>query len=202
MFTRQSASYTATVVIAVSAAVAAQAPPAHLVVTSPTLIADQPIPRQHTADGENISPAIQWSGMPATTRSFALVCDDPDVPIPGGFVHWVVYNIPGAATGVPENLPIDPSAPMPASIAGTVQGLSGFKRPIYRGRRHPRASRITITSRSMRSTSLACPPDSPRHNSSRRCRATSSARANWSRSRAKAADSSARTVRTPWPTGR
>ena len=48
-------------------------------------------------------------------------------------MHWVVYNIPGTATGLPENLPIDPAAPMPAAIAGTVQGLSGFKRPIYRG---------------------------------------------------------------------
>jgi Raf kinase inhibitor-like YbhB/YbcL family protein len=133
MFTRMSASYTATVVIAVTAAVSAQAPPAPLSVTSPTLIAGQPIPRQHTADGENVSPAIQWAVAPATTRSFALICEDPDVPIPGGFVHWVVYNVPGTATGLPENLPIDPAAPMPAAIAGTVQGLSGFKRPIYRG---------------------------------------------------------------------
>ena len=133
MFTRRGASYTATVVIAVTAAVSAQAPPAQLTVTSPTLVAGRPVPRQHTADGENISPAIQWSGAPATAKSFALVCDDPDVPIPGGFVHWVVYNIPATATGVPENLPIDPSAPLPASIAGAAQGLSGFKRPIYRG---------------------------------------------------------------------
>ena len=133
MFTCLSASYTATVIIAVTAVASAQTPPAPLTVTSPTLVAGQAVPRQHTADGENISPAIQWSGAPATARSFALVCDDPDVPIPGGFVHWVIYNIPSTATGVPENLPIDPSAPLPSSIAGAVQGLSGFKRPIYRG---------------------------------------------------------------------
>lgn len=133
MFTRLSASYTATVVIAVTLAISAQTPPAPLTVTSPTLTAGQAIPRQHTADGENISPAVRWTGAPVTTRSFALVCDDPDVPMPGGFVHWVVYNVPGTATGLPENLPIDPTAPMPAAIAGTVQGLSGFKRPIYRG---------------------------------------------------------------------
>jgi Raf kinase inhibitor-like YbhB/YbcL family protein len=135
MFTRTSASYTASVTIAITAPIlaSAQTAPATLHVTSPTLVAGQTVPRQHTADGENISPALQWRGAPATTRSFALVCDDPDVPIPGGFVHWVVYNIPATATGVPENLPIDPAAPMPAAIAGTVQGLSGFKRPIYRG---------------------------------------------------------------------
>jgi Raf kinase inhibitor-like YbhB/YbcL family protein len=135
MFTRTSASYTACVVIAITTPVlaAGQATTATLAVTSPTIVAGQTIPRQHTADGENISPALRWSGAPATTRSFALVCDDPDVPIPGGFVHWVVYDIPATATGVPENLPIDPTAAMPPAIAGTVQGLSGFKRPIYRG---------------------------------------------------------------------
>ncbi len=133
MFTHSRLIYTATVIIGFTAGVCAQPPPAPLAITSPTLVAGQAVPRQHTADGENISPALQWSGAPATTRSFALVCDDPDVPIPGGFVHWVVYNIPPTATGLPENLPIDPTAPMPAAIAGTVQGLSGFKRPIYRG---------------------------------------------------------------------
>ncbi len=134
VYAHRSASYTATVVIGITAAILRSASaPARLAVTSPTLVAGQAVPRQHTADGENISPALQWSGAPATTRSFALVCDDPDVPIPGGFVHWVVYNIPRTATGLPENLPIDPAAPMPAAIAGTMQGLSGFKRPIYRG---------------------------------------------------------------------
>jgi Raf kinase inhibitor-like YbhB/YbcL family protein len=133
MFTYSRLIYTAAVIFGFTAGICAQPPPARLTVSSPTLVAGQPVPRQHTADGENVSPALQWSGAPATTQSFALVCDDPDVPIAGGFVHWVVYNIPPTATGLPESLPIDPAAPMPAAIAGTVQGLSGFKRPIYRG---------------------------------------------------------------------
>ena len=123
----------ATVIIGITTTLIAQKAPAPLSITSPTLVAGQSVPRQHTADGENISPALQWSGAPPSTKSFAIVCDDPDVPIPGGFVHWVVSNIPATAPGVPENLPIDPAAPMPAAIAGAVQGLSGFKRPIYRG---------------------------------------------------------------------
>lgn len=111
----------------------AQPAPATLMVTSPTLTAGQPIPKQHTADGENTSPAFAWTGAPATTKSFALICDDPDVPMPQPFVHWVIYNIPGAAKGVPANIPIDPAAAMPAEIAGAIQGPSGFRRPIYRG---------------------------------------------------------------------
>lgn len=121
----------------VSAAQASSGPAATLTVTSPTLTAGQPIPKQHTADGENTSPAFAWTGAPATTRSFALVCDDPDVLIPPTnpqpFVHWVIYNIPGAAKGLPANIPIDPAAAMPAEIAGATQGPSGFRRPIYRG---------------------------------------------------------------------
>lgn len=91
------------------------------------------MPRQHTADGENTSPALAWTGAPPITKSFAVICDDPDVAMPQPFVHWVVYNIPGTAPGLPANLPIDPAAALPAAIAGTVQGPSGFRRPIYRG---------------------------------------------------------------------
>jgi Raf kinase inhibitor-like YbhB/YbcL family protein len=117
----------------VTATNAAQPAPATLTVTSPTLTAGQPIPKQHTADGENTSPAFAWTGAPATTKSFALICDDPDVPMPQPFVHWVIYNIPATAKGLPANIPIDPAAAMPAEIAGAIQGPSGFRRPIYRG---------------------------------------------------------------------
>lgn len=104
-----------------------------LTVTSPTIRAGETIPADHTADGRNISPALRWSGAPPSTREFAIICDDPDVPMPQPFVHWVLYQIPGTAMGVPESPPIDPAAPMPAEISGAVHGLSGFRRPIYRG---------------------------------------------------------------------
>jgi hypothetical protein len=106
---------------------------ASLTVTSPTIRANETIPVDHTADGRNISPAIQWSGAPAATRQFALVCDDPDAPLPGGFVHWVVYKIPAAATGLPAELPMDATLTAPPELAGTIQGVSGFRRPGYRG---------------------------------------------------------------------
>lgn len=120
-----------------STGASAQGTPAMLVVTSPTIKAGESIPAQHTADGLNISPALTWTGAPATTRSFAVVCEDPDVLLPPTnpqpFVHWVIYDIPATAKGLPENIPIDPAAAMPAAIAGAIQGLSGFRRPIYRG---------------------------------------------------------------------
>lgn len=109
--------------------------PAAITVTSTTIKANETIPIDHTADGKNESPALAWSGAPANTRQFALVYDDPDVVFGGQtFVHWVVYKIPGTAKGLPANLPIDKvTLTEPADIAGSIQGLSGFKRPFYRG---------------------------------------------------------------------
>jgi Raf kinase inhibitor-like YbhB/YbcL family protein len=110
--------------------------PAVITVTSPTLKANEVVPIDHTADGKNVSPALAWSGAPANTKQFALIYDDPDVAFgnpPQSFVHWVVYKIPGTAKGLPADLPMDAVLTAPADIAGTIQGLSGFKRTGYRG---------------------------------------------------------------------
>ena len=105
-----------------------------LTVTSSTLKANETMPKDHTADGRNVSPAIMWSGAPASTKQFALILDDPDAQFGGqNFVHWVVYKIPAAAKGLPAELPMDATLATPADIAGTIQGLSGFRRPGYRG---------------------------------------------------------------------
>jgi Raf kinase inhibitor-like YbhB/YbcL family protein len=115
-----------------SVSIEAQTPQA-ITVTSPTLKAGETIPQDYTADGRNISPPLAWSGAPSSTKEFAVICDDPDVPMPQPFVHWVIYKIPATAKGLPENIPIDPAAAMPTEIAGAVQGTSGFRRAIYRG---------------------------------------------------------------------
>lgn len=60
------------------------------------------IPRKYTGDGNNVSPPLEWSGAPAGTRSFAVVCEDPDAPS-GTFRHWAVANIPGDQTGIEES---------------------------------------------------------------------------------------------------
>ena len=66
------------------------------------------IPLKHTGEGEDSSPALSWSDAPEGTRAFAVICHDPDAPLvtPAGtygFVHWVLYNIPGSTTGLAES---------------------------------------------------------------------------------------------------
>lgn len=65
------------------------------------------IPSKHTGEGEDVSPALAWSDAPENTSAYAIVCHDPDAPLvtPGGtygFVHWVLYNIPGSVTSLQE----------------------------------------------------------------------------------------------------
>ena len=64
------------------------------------------IPTRHTGEGADVSPTLSWSGAPGGTASFALICHDPDAPLvsPGtyGFVHWVLYGIPGSVSELPE----------------------------------------------------------------------------------------------------
>ncbi len=119
-------------VLAAALRVEAQTPQT-IVVSSPAMRAGEMMPRNYTPDGRNDSPPLAWSNAPAGTREFAVVCEDFDAGNPPPFVHWVIYKIPGSATGLPEAVPIEPGAPMPASIAGAVQGTSGFRRAIYRG---------------------------------------------------------------------
>jgi len=107
--------------------------PQPIVVGSPTLKMNETMPRDYTPDGRNLSPPLTWTGLPPASREIAVVCEDPDAGNPPPFVHWVIYRIPPSAKGLPEGIPIDPAAPMPAEISGAVQGVSGFRRAIYRG---------------------------------------------------------------------
>lgn len=71
---------------------------------SPAFATGSPIPRRYTCEGDDASPTLMWQGAPANTQSFALIADDPDAPM-GTWVHWVVYNIPAASTGLEEAVP-------------------------------------------------------------------------------------------------
>src|SRR3989339_379430 len=85
------------------------------------------IPAKYTADGQDISPALSWTDVPAGTKTLALICDDPDAPV-GIWVHWVVYNIPVNISGLPEGVPAQELLDN-----GAQQGMSDFKRPGYGG---------------------------------------------------------------------
>ncbi|MCC5810689.1 MAG: YbhB/YbcL family Raf kinase inhibitor-like protein [Ectothiorhodospiraceae bacterium] len=77
--------------------------------TSPAFRNGGAIPAKHTGEGEDVSPALAWDGAPEGTRAFVVVCHDPDAPLVSGrgtygFVHWVLYNIPGSVQNLPEGV--------------------------------------------------------------------------------------------------
>jgi Raf kinase inhibitor-like YbhB/YbcL family protein len=60
------------------------------------------IPKKHTGEGQDVSPPLEWGGLPQRTEEIAIICDDPDAPTQKPFVHWVVYKIPADRKGLPE----------------------------------------------------------------------------------------------------
>ena len=85
------------------------------------------IPTRHTCEGENLSPALQWTGVPEGSKSIALVCHDPDAPM-GTWVHWVLYSIPPTLASLAEGIPATDTL-----SNGARHGTSSFKRPGYGG---------------------------------------------------------------------
>jgi Raf kinase inhibitor-like YbhB/YbcL family protein len=69
---------------------------------SPAFAPGDRIPKRHSAEGDNVSPTLEWSEVPAGTRELALVCDDPDAPQDEPWVHWLVYKIPPSLGALPE----------------------------------------------------------------------------------------------------
>ena len=89
------------------------------------------IPTKHTCDGDDISPALGWSGVPTGAKSLALIVDDPDAPDPKApktvYAHWLLYDIPPSATGLPEGVTRD------ALPRGTREGSNDWHRTGYGG---------------------------------------------------------------------
>ena len=102
-----------------------------LMITSTAFAPNAAIPSLYTCEGKDISPRLAWSGAPAGTTSLALIVDDPDAPDPAApkmtWVHWVLYNIPSAAGGLPEAIR---STALPA---GTREGVNDWGRTGYGG---------------------------------------------------------------------
>ena len=89
------------------------------------------IPSRFTCDGEDVSPPLNWSSAPARTRSFVVLCDDPDAPA-GTWHHWVAYDIPTAHTA------IEAGTAQHAERQGFKQAINDFQRLGYGGPCPPR----------------------------------------------------------------
>ncbi|MGQ9708587.1 MAG: YbhB/YbcL family Raf kinase inhibitor-like protein [bacterium] len=110
---------------------AVEKPKAVLTLVSSAFDQGKEIPKRHTGDGEDVSPELIWDGVPAGTKSFALICSDPDAPL-GTFIHWVIYNIPDTVRRLPEGIPGEERF-----SDGTRQGVNGFRRIGYNGPKPP-----------------------------------------------------------------
>ncbi len=102
-----------------------------LTLTSSSFKPQGSISKRNTCDGENVSPPLTWAGVPAGTKSLALIVDDPDAPDPAHprrtWVHWVLYNLPPVDGGLAEGVA---AAALPA---GTLQGKNDWQSTGYGG---------------------------------------------------------------------
>jgi Raf kinase inhibitor-like YbhB/YbcL family protein len=103
-----------------------------LQVTSTAFKEGETIPKQYTGDGADKSPPLRWSDPPDGTKSFALICEDPDAPR-GTFVHWVLFNVPAKTRELPEGVPARETLD-----DGSRQGKNGFGNIGYGGPAPPR----------------------------------------------------------------
>ena len=101
-----------------------------LTVKSTAFAEGQVIPKKYTGEGQDVSPPLSWSGLPAETKELALICDDPDAPRAEPWVHWVIYKIPAAAAGLPENVARTEKVREPA---GALQGKNSWGKIGYGG---------------------------------------------------------------------
>jgi Raf kinase inhibitor-like YbhB/YbcL family protein len=99
--------------------------------TSAAFGENQSIPKIYTCEGKDLSPPLVWTGVPANAKSIALIVDDPDAPDPAAprmtWVHWVLYNIPVSAAGLPEGVTAG------ALPKGTLEGNNDWRRTGYGG---------------------------------------------------------------------
>lgn len=96
-----------------------------MLLTSSVLQPGQPVPVRYTADGQDLSPPLEWTGVPAGARSLAILCDDPDAPR-GDWVHWVLYNLDPGLLGLDEG------------HLGGLPGCNDFGKTGYNGPSPPR----------------------------------------------------------------
>ena len=96
-------------------------------ISSAAFINQDSVPPKYTCEGANISPALSWQDIPGQAKSVALTVEDPDAPV-GTWVHWIVYNIPPDAKGLPEAVSAVKNLPN-----GAQQGENSFHKIGYGG---------------------------------------------------------------------
>jgi len=99
------------------------------------------VPLAYSAYGDNTVPSISWSDLPEGTQQLALVMDDPIAPTPQPFVHWVAYNIPADADGLPEGLTRDAEVDV-SGLEGMINGVNGLRQTGYFGPRPPKDGKL------------------------------------------------------------
>jgi Raf kinase inhibitor-like YbhB/YbcL family protein len=101
--------------------------------TSPSFDDGGIIPQKYTQSVDKwVSPKLQWTNVPPNTVSFVLIAHDPDVALDkktGDVLHWLAFNIPGSATGLPEGVPTDAMLPDGTIQAKNRRGLVGYLGP-------------------------------------------------------------------------
>ncbi|HBN26273.1 MAG TPA: YbhB/YbcL family Raf kinase inhibitor-like protein [Desulfobacteraceae bacterium] len=107
-----------------------------LTVTSSAFNEGSMIPIKYTLNSENISPDISWKGSPDGTKSFVIIMEDPDIPMPKflipSWIHWIVYDIPPGTTSIPAAIPITGTLDN-----GMKQGKTSFMKTGYKGPKPP-----------------------------------------------------------------
>ena len=127
-----------------------------LELSSPAFADGEAIPARYTCTGDDISPALQWRGVPESSRSLALIMDDPDAP-GKTWVHWVVYNLPPDSTGLPEAIHADDDLPGDA-----VHGRNSWGRNDYGGPCPPSGTHRYFFKLYALDTMLDLPPGAPK----------------------------------------
>jgi hypothetical protein len=102
-------------------------------------IAEKHVYKGFGCEGSNVSPALEWSGAPAGTKSFAVTVYDPDAPTGSGWWHWVVFNIPASTTKLEQGAGDASGSKLPA---GAVQSRTDFGGPGYGGPCPPQGSSL------------------------------------------------------------
>ena len=100
-------------------------------ITSTAFAHGEPIPKKYSGEGVDVSPPLSWSALPDATEQLALICDDPDAPTATPFVHWLIYGIPAAATGLSEDF--NGAASRARELVGAAEGENSFGETGYGG---------------------------------------------------------------------